>query len=61
MNLIEAVNIHENCDPDACDCENCPIGNAIEWEVNDSGVFLKGTICSMLFLVKDMIEQDNKG
>lgn len=60
MTLKEAFDIHEKCDPDDCDCETCPIGKGTEWEVSDGGVVLKGTICSMLLLTKDMLEQAGK-
>jgi hypothetical protein len=60
MTLKEAIDIHEKCDPDDCDCETCPIGKDIEWEVSDGGVVLKGSICSMLLLTKDMLEEAEK-
>jgi len=57
MTFEEALKIHQECDPDDCDCDTCPIGKDIEWEVSDGGVHLKAAICSMLLLTKDMLEQ----
>ena len=62
MILKEAVKIHEKCnvdecDPDEVDCEKCLIGKEVLWCVTDGGVFIKATICSMILLLKDMLEQ----
>ena len=60
MNLVEAVKVKEECDPLNCDCDSCPIGKTVEYDIADSGVWLKSTICGMLLFVEDFIEQQAK-
>lgn len=60
MTLKEAFDIHEKCDPDDCDCEKCPIGKEISWEVTDGGVSIKASICSMILFLGDMLEEAEK-
>jgi len=56
VSLEEAIRIKEKCDPTDCDCDTCPIGKQIEYDIADPGVWLKSTVCGMLLLVEDFIE-----
>lgn len=57
MTLEEAITIHGKCDATECDCEECPIGKEVSWDVTDGGVFIKASICSMILFLSDMLDQ----
>ena len=57
MKIEEAIKIHSKCDAEECDCEKCPIGKEISWDVTDGGVSIKASVCSMILFLGDMLEQ----
>lgn len=57
MTPEEAMAIHRNCDADDCDCEKCPIGKEVLWDVTEGGVYIQATICSMILFLGDILEQ----
>lgn len=60
LTIQEAVTMQDVCNPDDCDCETCPIGKNVKWEITDGGVDLVASICSMILFLKDMLEEANK-
>lgn len=52
----EAVDIGEKCDG-LDDCEKCPINKKVQILVHDSGVYLSGSMCSLIQMVKDAVEE----
>ena len=53
MDINRAVKIKKACDPRDCDCDNCPIGKPVEFDVADSGVWIRSTICGLLLWIED--------
>lgn len=56
MTIQEALEIKEECDPEDCNCDNCPIGKLLEYDIADPGVRIKSTICGLLLWVEDIID-----
>ena len=52
--LKEAIKINEECDPDDCDCDECPIGKPMELVAHDSGVKVVASVCSMIITLKQV-------
>ena len=52
--LKEAIKISDECDPEDCDCDECPIGKPMELIAHDSGVKIVASVCSMISALKDV-------
>ena len=52
--LQEAIKINDECDPEDCDCDECPIGKPMELIAHDSGVKIVASVCSMISALKDV-------
>lgn len=56
MTLEEAIKVYRACDPDASDCEHCPLEPEVSLEVGDLG-HLTFSLCGLVQELEDGLEE----